>query len=133
MTPVTPRLHRHLRRYLLLALMSATTVFGLACWAVLTTEPGCLLAQGHWSSGARQCYTRLCLLQGDCGQMASPITHCGRVQPGDSRRHVYFELGNPLRDAGTTAWWTADKVGGGEIRARFENDRLVNLACPVQP
>ena len=46
---------------------------------------------------------------------------------------MYFELGNPLRDAGTTAWWTADKVGGGEIRARFENDRLVNLACPVQP
>ncbi|WP_411851585.1 hypothetical protein ACLB90_03160 [Stenotrophomonas sp. LGBM10] len=126
-------LRRHLRRYLLLALMSATTVFGLACWAVLTTEPGCLLAQGHWSSGARQCYTRLCLLQGDCGQMASPMSHCGRVHAGDSRGRVYFELGNPLPGAGNTASWTADKVGGGEIRARFEDDRLVHLACPVRP
>ncbi|WP_422505970.1 hypothetical protein [Stenotrophomonas sp. GZD-301] len=124
---------RHLRRYLLLALMSATTVFGLACWAVLATEPGCLLAQGHWSSGARQCYTRLCLLQGDCGQMASPLGRCGRVQPGDSRGHVYFELGNPLPGAGRTASWPADKVGDGTIRARFEDERLVHLDCPAPP
>ncbi|XGB23846.1 hypothetical protein KX924_14045 [Streptomyces sp. II-2-2-2] len=70
------------RRYLLPGLMSATTVFGLACWAILATEPGCLAAQGHWSSGAGKCHTRLCLLQGNCGEMASPIVH---ARDGDSR------------------------------------------------
>ncbi len=128
----TPLLHvrLHLRRYLLLALMSATTLFGLACWAVLATEPGCLAAQGHWS-GAGQCYTRLCLLQGDCGQPASPMGGCPHLQPGDTRGKVYFHLGNPLPGAAAVAEWPADKAGDGRIQARFDGDRLVSLACPV--
>lgn len=126
-------LARHVRanaaRYLLL-LMSATTALGLGLWAVLATEPGCLAAQGHWSSGG-QCHTRLCLLQGDCGQMASPIVGCAQVRPGDSRGKVYFHLGNPLPGAPALARWPAAKESDGIIEARFEGDRLVSLACPL--
>lgn len=121
------------RRYLLPVLMSATTVFGLTCWAILATEPGCLAAQGHWSSGAGKCHTRLCLLQGDCGEMASPIVACNKMQVGDSRGRVYFHLGNPLPGAGAEAEWPAGKADNGSIRARFEDERLVSLACPVTP
>lgn len=127
-------LARHVRanaaRYLLL-LMSATTALGLVLWAVLATEPGCLAAQGHWSSAGGQCHTRLCLLQGDCGQMASPIVGCAQVRPGDSRGKVYFHLGNPLPGAPALARWPAAKESDGIIEARFASDRLVSLACPL--
>jgi len=121
------------RRYLLPLLMSATPVFGLACWAILATEPGCLVAQGHWSSGAGKCHTRLCLLQGDCGEMASPAAACDKVRIGDSRGRVYFHLGDPLPGAGDEAEWPEGKADNGMIHARFENERLVSLACPVTP
>lgn len=111
--------------------MSATTVFGLACWAVLATEPGCLAAQGHWSSGTGQCYTRLCLLQGDCGERAAPIAGCAGLQPGDSRGKVYFQLGNPLGGAGMDAQWSAHKTSSDRIVARFADERLVSLQCPA--
>ncbi|MCC7632943.1 hypothetical protein [Stenotrophomonas rhizophila] len=132
MTPVTAHLRRHLARYLLL-LMSATTALGLLLWAIVRTEPGCLAAQGHWSSTAGQCHTRLCLLQGDCGQSAAPITGCAKVKRGDSRGRVYFHLGNPLPGAGNAAQWPDSKAGNSMILARFEDDRLVSLACPVTP
>ncbi|MCF7752359.1 hypothetical protein KQ945_16490 [Bacillus subtilis subsp. subtilis] len=118
------------RRSLLLSLMAATTALGLACWTMLATEPGCLLAQGRWS-GSGQCYTRLCLLQGDCGQRASPVTGCRFLQPGDGRGKVYFHLGNPLPGANAQARWPTAKESDGIIQARFEGDRLLSLACPV--
>ena len=118
------------RRYLLLLLMSATTVFGLACWAILATEPGCLAAQGHWSSGISQCHTRLCLLQGDCGERAAPVAGCAALQPGDSRGKVYFHLGNPLPGAGAQARWSAHKASDGSIVADFDGERLTRLQCP---
>lgn len=121
------------RRYLLPVLMSATTLFGLVCWAIVATEPGCLAAQGRWSSGAGQCHTRLCLLQGDCGALAAPIAGCAGLKPGDSRGKVYFQLGDPLPGAAAQARWPAHKASDGIIQARFEGDRLVNLACPVTP
>jgi len=97
----------HAARYLLL-LMSATTALGLGLWVVLATEPGCLAAQGHWS-GRGLCHTRLCLLQGDCGEMATPVIGC----------------------APALAHWQAFKEGDGIIEARFDGDRLVSLACPL--
>ena len=119
----------HAARYLLL-LMSATTALGLGLWVVLATEPGCLAAQGHWS-GRGLCHTRLCLLQGDCGEMATPVIGCAHVRPGDSRSKVYFHLGNPLPGAPALAHWQAFKERDGIIEARFEGDRLVSLACPL--
>lgn len=132
MTKLPAHLRRHLSRYLLL-LISATTALGLLLFAILGTEPGCLAAQGHWSSAAGQCHTRLCLLQGDCGQSAAPITGCAKVKRGDSRGRVYFHLGNPLPGAGNAAQWPDSKAGNGMILAHFEDDRLVSLACPVTP
>lgn len=117
-------------RAAVLLLMAATTVFGLACWALLATEPGCLLAQGHWA-GAGQCHTRLCAWQGDCGQSASPITGCKELQPGDSRGKVYFHLGNPMPGAAALARWPKAKESDGIIEARFDGDRLLSLACPL--
>ena len=115
-------------RYLLL-LMSATTALGLGLWVVLATEPGCLAAQGHWS-GSGLCHTRLCLLQGDCGERAAPIAGCAALQPGDSRGKVYFHLGNPLPGAAEQARWPAHKASDGSIVADFDGERLTRLQCP---
>ncbi|MEG2803217.1 hypothetical protein [Stenotrophomonas sp.] len=133
MTPPQPQPRPSLRlRRAALVLMSATTVFGLAGWAMLATAPGCTLAQGRWS-GAGVCHTRLCLLQGDCGERAAPVAGCAHVQPGDSRGKVYFHLGNPLPGAGALARWPLHKSSAGMIQARFDGDRLVSLACPAAP
>ena len=121
---------QRLRRALLPALVSATTVVGLACWGVLGTEPGCLAAQGRWS-GEGQCHTRLCLLQGDCGRLASPVVGCAAVHPGDSRATVYFHLGNPLPSPAAQPRWPLAKESNGMIQARFDGERLLSLDCPV--
>ena len=113
--------------------MSATTVFGLACWAVLATEPGCLAAQGHWSSGAGKCHTRLCLLQGDCGEMASPAAACNKVRSATAVAACTSTWAIPCLVRAHEAEWPEGKADNGSIRARFEDERLVSLACPVTP
>lgn len=132
MTTLAAHLRRNALRYVMLV-MSATTALGLVLWALLGTEPGCAVRGGHWGSTVSTCYTPRCFEQGDCGEWAAPRARCDRVAPGDPRAAVYFQLGNPLPGDPQVVRWTADKVSGDTIIARFDGDRLLSLACPATP
>ncbi len=124
-----------LRSARMVKLLIGGAIVGASLLAFLLLRGGrqsCEAAGGKWGSSQNICVTRACAKTNSCGEWASPAARCKNLKIGDVREEVYFQLGQPTADTSASASWPVSKGLSGKVVARFVNNKLAALDCPIE-